>query len=209
MVRAKATRENMFVDRSLYRKSVSKRGRFGADFFTQHHSRSISCSNFEPRNSALRWVKIYYRGRREWFKMRAHESHWQDYSNLDPCPDLTLQIDHRLTIHGPSAGIGWNWVSIPVVDIRRLGFKSPVFSMPCSSDIRQKKWWQKTDEKVANDTKMGWGWNVTATSSKYNIVVKHWQGHGLLFKISNNGFWNSTLVHNMYNPIRGLLWSDC
>ena len=175
MVRAKATRENMFVDRSLYRKSVSKRGRFWADFFTQHHSWSISCSNFEPRNSGVRWVKIYYRGRRELFKMRAHESHWQDYSNSDPCPDLTLQLYHRLTIHGPPAGIGWSWVSIPVVDLRRLGFKfgpkaetlkSPFLSMPWSSNIRQKNWRQKTDEMVANDTKMVWSWKVTYNCSE-------------------------------------------
>ena len=178
----------------LYRKSVSKRGRFGADFFTQHHSRSISCSNFEPRNSALRWVKIYHRGRREWFKMRAHESYWQDYSNSDPCPDLTLQIDHRLTIHGPSAGIGWNWVSIPVVDIRRLGFKSPVFSMPCSSDIRQKKWWQKTDEKVANDTKMERDGNKQQIQYCSETLTGTWLA---LQNIKQYGFWNSTLVHNM------------
>ena len=45
-----------------------------------------------------------------------------------------------------------HWVSIPVVDMCRLGFKfgpkadilkSPFFSMPWGSDIRQKKWRQR------------------------------------------------------------------
>ena len=92
-----------------------------------------------------------------------------------PAQTSRCKLYHRLTIHGPPAGIGWSWVSIPVVDMRRLGFKfgpkadtlkSPFLSMPWSSNIRQKNWRQKTDEMVANDTKMVWGWKVTYNCSE-------------------------------------------
>ena len=183
MVRAKATRENMFVDRSLYRKSVSKWGRFWADFFTQHHSWSISCSNFEPRNSAVKWVKIYYRGRRELCKMRAHESQWQDYSNSDPCPDLTLQIVPQA--HHPWSS-GRDWMKLSKYSCGRhasprlqIGpkadtLKSPFLSMPWSSNIRQKNWRQKTDGMVANDTKMVWGWKVTYNNYCSETLTGTW-----------------------------------